>query len=228
MKPYDFDDDLQIGALSDGRLRVRVLPWPSLAVVIGRGGKPSLELNTENIANDEVPVYRRPGGGCAVVLDPGNVIVSVALPLPGIGGIKSAFSGLSNWLISALADCGVPDVRQQGVSDLAIPHSAAPGSSSNTYLKIGGSCIYRTRDLLYYSTTLLVDPELDLMDRYLPYPPREPDYRAGRSHRHFMGSLQKMGLVGSAEELARALESKLESNSPGGSTGEDAGRTRPG
>ena len=143
-----------------------------------------------------------------MVLDPGNVIVSVALPLPGISGIKSAFGSISDWLIAALAEYGLPDVRQRGVSDLAIP---APGHLD---LKIGGSCIYRTRGLLYYSTTLLVDPDLDLVDRYLPYPPREPDYRSGRSHRQFMGSLKAMGLVGEVEEFAGELRPLLEVRLP--------------
>ena len=207
-RPYDFDDDLQVGTLDDGEPRVRGVAWSGEAVGIGRGGKQSLELNTENIATDGVPLYRRPGGGCAVVLDPGNVIVSVALPLPGISGIKSAFADVSNWLIAALAECGVPNVRQLGVSDLAVP---AQGNepSDVAELKIGGSCIYRTLGLLYYSTTLLVDPNLDLVDRYLLHPPREPDYRAGRSHRRFMGSLKEMGLAESAKELARRLDERL-------------------
>ncbi len=208
-RPYDFDDDLQADVLSAGNPLVRVVAWSSVAVVIGRGGKQSLELNTQNILADDVPLYRRPGGGCSVVLDPGNVVVSVALPLPGIGGIKKAFADVSDWLIAALADCGVPGVRQRGISDLTIPDPASADSFSGADLKIGGSCIYRTRNLLYYSTTLLVNPDLDLVDRYLSYPPREPDYRAGRSHRRFMGSLQQMGLAMSVEELAGALEIQL-------------------
>ena len=32
--------------------------------------------------------------------------------------------------------------------------------------KIGGSCIFRRKDVLYYSTTLLVSPRIDLIERY--------------------------------------------------------------
>ena len=102
IRTYEFDDDLQARALNEGQAEVRVAPWTGTAVVIGRGGKESLELNMENIEADGVPLYRRPGGGCAVVLDPGNVIVSVVLPMPGIGGIKSAFGEVSDWLIAGL------------------------------------------------------------------------------------------------------------------------------
>jgi lipoate-protein ligase A len=149
-----------------------------VAVILGRGSKPDVELHLAHVLSDNIPVMKRAGGGCAVVLDPGNVIVSVALPLPGIAGIRTAFRQVSDWLIGGLAAIGVDGVRQRGVSDLALADR-----------KVGGSCVYRTRDLLYYSTTLLIQPDLDLVTRYLRHPPREPDYRQGRGHREFMGKL---------------------------------------
>ncbi len=79
---------------------------------------------------------------------------------------------------------GLPGVSRQGVSDLTIGEK-----------KIGGSCIYRTKGVLYYSTTLLVDHDPELVDRYLKHPPREPEYRQGRDHRHFMTSLAAEGFA---------------------------------
>ena len=194
--PYDRDDELMNLTRGDGMSRVSVYPWEGTAVVIGRGGKQELELDRAAIAADGVPLYKRPGGGCAVVLDPGNVIVSVTLAIPGLSGIKSAFAGVSNWLGSALDEMDLGPVEQQGVSDLVVSGR-----------KIGGSCIYRTRDLLYYSTTLLVEPNLDLVARYLPHPPREPDYRRGRSHRDFMG---RLAWKGSCAQLSGHLEPLLQ------------------
>lgn len=182
--PYDLDDDLLRAVRDERAPRFRLYTWDGAAVVIGRGGKQAQEIDRAAVAADGVPLYRRPGGGCAVVLDPGNLVLSVGLPLPGIGGITAAFGAVSAWLAAALADAGILDVRQRGVSDLALGER-----------KIGGSCIHRSRDLLYYSTTLLVDPDLELVARYLPHPPREPAYRSGRGHREFMGSLRDMGLV---------------------------------
>jgi lipoate-protein ligase A len=196
--PYDLDDEMMARTRADGLPRVRVYDPPQICVVIGRGGRQEQELRTDLIAHDKVPLYKRPGGGCSVVLDPGNLIISVAAPLPGIGGIKTAFAGISDWLITALAACGVPGVKQRGVSDLAIGDR-----------KIGGSCMYRTRDLVYYSTTLLMDPDFDLIERYLLHPPREPDYRAGRSHRHFLGSLKAMHLPPGDADLAYRLHIML-------------------
>ena len=192
--PYDRDDALLAAVQADGRPRVDAYRWGEPAVVIGRGGRQVLELDRAAIAADGAPLYRRPGGGCAVVLDPGNAVLSAALPLPGIGGITSAFAAVSGWLAALLAELGIPGVARRGVSDLALGER-----------KVGGSCIWRTRGLLYYSTTLLVDPDLDLVERWLPHPPREPDYRAGRGHREFMGSVRDAGFAGDAGDLARLL-----------------------
>ncbi|HPF70471.1 MAG TPA: hypothetical protein PLQ13_07360, partial [Candidatus Krumholzibacteria bacterium] len=169
--------------------------WDQVAVVIGRGGRQADELHRDRIAADGVPLLRRPGGGCAVVLDPGNVIASLVLPLPGIGGITRAFDAISDHLIAALDRCGVPGVTRQGVSDLTLGDR-----------KIGGSCIWRTRGLVYYSTTVLVNPDPAIVDRYLPHPPREPSYRGGRPHRLFMGSLRSAGLADDAPGLAGRLQ----------------------
>jgi len=193
--PYNLDDDLIAATLADGRARVRVGRYQGRSVVLGRGGRPEAELNREAIIDDGVQVLRRHGGGCAVFLDPGNIIVSVVWPLPGLGGIKHAFDDISSGLIATLADVGLPGVTQEGVSDLVLDDR-----------KIGGSCIYRSRDLLYYSTTLLIDPELQLVERYLKHPPREPAYRRSRSHRQFMGSISEILGTFQAERLARALE----------------------
>ena len=147
-------------------------------VVLGRASKPEIELNADACVEDGVPILRRRGGGCAVVIDPGNAIVAVAMPAKGIGGITEHFSRLSAWVIAGLERAGVIGVYHDGISDLVCDD-----------LKIGGACIYRAKDLLLYSATLLVDPDLDLVERYLKHPPREPEYRRGRSHREFMGGI---------------------------------------
>ncbi|MCP4290213.1 MAG: hypothetical protein GY780_00085 [bacterium] len=196
--PYDFDDEMMARTQTDQISRVRVYQWDDVSVVIGRGGKQDLELHTQNIAADKITLYKRPGGGCSVVLDPGNLIVSIALPLPGIGGIKTAFSAVSHWLIDNLNQCGISGVVQRGVSDLVIGDR-----------KIGGSCVYRTKGLLYYSTTLLVDHDSFLVSRFLKHPPREPGYRKSRSHEKFMISFSELGLSFTADSLSSLLTNKL-------------------
>jgi lipoate-protein ligase A len=171
-------------------------------VVIGRGGRQALELDRAAIAADGVPLYRRPGGGCAVVLDAGNLTAALGLPLDGVGGITRAFGAISRWLIAGLEACGAPGVVQEGTSDMVLGGR-----------KVGGSCIWRTRGLVYYATTLLVAPDLDLVERWLPHPPREPLYRGGRKHRDFMGRLAGTGAA-EPTEMAANLESRLAETLP--------------
>jgi lipoate-protein ligase A len=198
LAPYALDEDLITAVQTTGRPRAAVYPHPGTAVVVGRGGDPAVETRPAVIADDGVPLLRRRGGGCAVVVDPGNLVVSLVLPVPGIGAITSAFAAISGQVARALAACGVGGVQQAGVSDLAVDDH-----------KLGGSCIWRTRGLLYYSTTLLVDPDWNLIDRYLPHPPREPKYRRGREHRRFLTSLAAMGQTPDVRFWATALQPLL-------------------
>jgi lipoate-protein ligase A len=197
--PYGLDDEEIAVARREREPRVNTYTLTDPRVVLGRGSRPELELHLDRIAADGMLLQRRRGGGCAVVLDPGNLIVSLALPLPGLGGVKTAFSAVSDWLIAALTALGYADVAQRGVSDLA------QGDR-----KVGGSCVYRAKDLFHYSTTLLVAPDLLLVERYLRHPPREPDYRRGRSHRDFMGRLLRAGEDQTPQELAAALIERLD------------------
>jgi lipoate-protein ligase A len=196
---WDHDEELIANLRADSAPRACAYAWPpagapGVAVVVGRGGDPTVEVAGDAARADGVPVLRRRGGGCAVVLDPGNVIVSLALPLAGVGGITGAFAAISTWLIGALGRCGLPGARQEGTSDLALAGR-----------KIGGSCLWRTKGLVYYSTTLLVAPDFALAERYLPHPPREPAYRAGRPHRDFMGALRELDSALTPTELVRRL-----------------------
>lgn len=197
---YTLDDDLITAVKRTGQPHVNAYRFPCTAIVVGRGSRLHTELNVKAVEADNVPVLKRRGGGCSVVLDTGNVIVSCAFPIPGLGGTKRAFSRLSSMVIDALSKSGAHGVRRVGVSDLVLGDR-----------KIGGACIYRSLGLLYYSTTLLYKPNLDLVNRYLRHPPREPDYRAGRRHDLFMGSLSETGKLGTIDQFAATICDTLQS-----------------
>ena len=190
IRPWLGDETLIDATRGDSQPRVVVSRGPETQLVLGRGSKPEAELNLDAVLADGVPVFRRRGGGCSVLLDPGNLVVSVTLPLPGIGGSKRAFAAISEWLVAALAGCGIDDVRQRGISDLALGDR-----------KVGGSAIYREKGLLYYSTTLLIEPDVEGMERWLAHPPREPEYRAGRGHGEFVARVKGLN----AEALSTRL-----------------------
>jgi len=199
--PYPYDDDLIEATRRDGRSRVRVYTLADPIVVLGRGSDPDVELNVDAVRADGVPVYKRRGGGCSVVIDPGNVIVSASEALEGLAGFREAFRRRTEWLIEGLAASGVPGVRWDGISDLVLDDR-----------KISGSCVYRSPGLVFYTATLLVEPNLDLVERYLAHPPREPEYRRGRDHRSFMGRIAIDGLT--VEELRRRLVDALTTTEP--------------
>lgn len=195
---YEIDEDLLAGTRADGVARGRIVRPSRPVIVLGRSSDPESELDVEALSRRPIDLLRRRGGGCTVLLDPGNLVVSLVLPVPGFGAINRYFRQISSWLSAELALCGIEGVRQEGVSDLALGE-----------WKIGGSCIFRTRDLLYYSTTLLVEPDIEAMERYLAHPPREPAYRRGRRHRDFVMGLARASKGLDTEGLLAALAPRM-------------------
>jgi lipoate-protein ligase A len=191
---YRDDEELLRASQRDHLRRVRVYVPEVVQVVLGRGSDPWTELHVGACMEDGVPVLRRRGGGCAVLLDSGNVIVVVAEHAPGLRQNKAHLRRLSAWLLMGLERVGVAGLQQRGISDLVWGDR-----------KVAGSCLHRSRDMLLYSASLLVRPDLSLMERYLRHPPREPDYRQGRSHREFAGELTPDLWSGSPVQLAQRL-----------------------
>lgn len=178
----------------------RVYRPPATLIVAGAGSRLEREVDLAAAAESHIAVVRRQGGGCAVVLDPGNVIVSVVLPLGVAPGIRTTFEKISLWLIQGLANLGLPGVTIQGVSDLTLGDR-----------KIGGSCLHRGR-LVYYSGTLLVEARIDQIERFLPHPPREPEYRKGRRHGDFLLNLGDLDQLRTAWGMEKALGETLDLN----------------
>jgi len=198
IQEYDFDRDLIESVTNESKPRLKIYRLDRQMVVIGRGGKVETELQTENIDGDGIPVYRRQGGGCAVVIDPGNIIISVVLPVKGFTENRYYFNLLSAWIEDCFKNIGFPRVEMAGISDLMIDNR-----------KISGSCIYNGLDYLYYSTTILVHPDTEAMERYLRYPPREPDYRKGRRHSDFVTGLDSYYTDIEVWDLIKKLEQSL-------------------
>jgi lipoate-protein ligase A len=197
--PYADDEPLLEAVRGDGRSRIRVYQPTDLAVVLGQGSDPTRELNLAHCLADRIPIMRRRGGGCAVVIDPGNVIVSVAVQTTGINNTHRIFDLLTSWLVEGMQSLGYDSVYHDGKSDLVLANR-----------KIGGSCVYQAKGLLYYSATLLVAPHIDDIERYLQHPPREPAYRRGRSHADFLSGLIPSALAGDVAQFARKLSGYID------------------
>lgn len=195
---YVEDEDLLERVRATGRAEVRITSWQKpVTLVLGRGSRAGAEAHLEACSADGVPILRRRGGGCAVVLDPGNVIVSAVMPIRRATAIRDRFARLTEWVLRGLAEIGLTGARRQDVSDLCLGDR-----------KIGGASLYLGGTLAYYTTTLLHSPDLGRWSRYLPHPPREPDYRRGRAHGDFVTTLAPW-LGGTPSALAQRLSTAL-------------------
>ena len=176
--PYELDHHLFSTAREQEGPAFALYPFHTRAVVAGKGSDLDREIRISRCLEDGVWIYRRMGGGCSVFLDPGTLVVSLACPSPGISGIQTLFKACACWLLNGLKSIGVEGVYLDGNSDIVIQNK-----------KVGGSCFYRSRGMGYYTASLLVEPDIDGMERYLKFPPRQPDYRENRCHKDFVTSL---------------------------------------
>jgi lipoate---protein ligase len=150
-------------------------------VVGGPSCKPVLEIDLDKCENDVVPVLMRRGGGGTVVLAPGMVVTIIVGRRARQETPRVIFDRIHMAMVRVLADLGIAGVDRCGLSDLAIDEKKILGSS----LYLGS-----TPFLYYYQSSLIVDANIACISRYLRHPPREPDYRNGRSHGDFVSSLQ--------------------------------------
>lgn len=171
----------------------------SYMCVLG-AGTPATDIDLALCAATDVPVFRRRGGGGAVILAPGCLIITAAYDAS-----KKAFA--SQWIIPiaeaiarAIESLGVNGAVVRGLGDVAIGDQ-----------KILGSSLYASRHCALYQGSLLVNPDLALIEQYLPHPSKEPDYRRGRSHLDFVTSLARAGYQGTMADLKTALERELQS-----------------
>ena len=195
---YAEDEFILQAVARDGQTRIRVYRPERTSVVLGRGSDPDVELDAGACRADGIPVLRRRGGGCAVVIDLGNVIVSVAMAAPGLNHTRQRFDHLSDWLVRRLRGLGYHGLYRDGTFDVALADR-----------KVGGACMYRSWNLMLFSATLLVSPGLKAIDRYVKHPPREPAYRRGRAHRDFLGGLPVDGGPERIEDFVAQLDDSL-------------------
>ena len=196
---YPGEGVMEEAVAATGAPALRVYRPETVQVVLGRGSVPGREVDLEACRAEGVPVYKRRGGGCAVVLDPGCVVVSLVLPLGGFRNNRALFRRFTSWLIRGLEHTGISGVELRGVSDLALEDR-----------KVGGACLHRTQKVCSYGVSLLAAPDVERVERLLPHPPREPAWRHGRPHREFMGALIPRAWSGTVEALGDSLARVLD------------------
>ncbi len=188
------DEDILHFTLETGRISYRVYQPHVTEIVLGAGCLPEREINLDVAVKDGISVRRRKGGGGTVVLSPGQVVVTLAARVSSPFRNTVYMHRINQLIIDALAELGVTGIEHRGISDLAIGER-----------KILGSSLHRKKLFLFYQSSLLVENDLLLFERYLKSPPREPEYRKGRSHSEFCTNLRSEGFDITAEEAAEGI-----------------------
>lgn len=159
---------------------MRIWEWSTPAVVIGRSSRIAEEVNLSFCESHGIPIFRRSSGGCAVVIGAGCLLYSVVLSYelhPALRVLDHAHAFISERLIQAVQNCGC-SVTSAGVCDLTWHNRKFSGNSLRC----------KSQHLLYHGT-ILYNADLSLLANCLATPPREPAYRASRSHADFITNL---------------------------------------
>ncbi len=174
-------------------------------VVVGRSSKIAEEVHLERCERDAVPVLRRMSGGGTIVAGPGCAMFSVLLSLDARPECRlldeahrTVMTRVRQALQWALDEYGVEQkVDIRGICDLTIDGQ-----------KISGNALRLKRHWLMYHGTLLIDMPLCWISEYLAMPPKQPEYRRGRSHDQFVTGLGNH--IREPEVFTAILESALQ------------------
>lgn len=187
-------DAAEAGEIDGPVLRLWESPQPM--VVIGRSSRVAEEVDRLACQASDIPVIRRASGGAAVVAGPGCLMYAVVMPYAG-GEHLRLLDELHRDVIGRMRQALlplVPSVEHLGTCDLVLDGR-----------KFSGNAVRCKRDHFLYHGTLLYDFDLALIGALLRQPPRQPEYRANRSHASFVRNLDVSGA-----DLANTLTNSWE------------------
>ena len=185
------DDALARAAWESGRRVLRLWWGGPPAVIIGSSERPEHVVDEAACARFGVEVLKRSTGGGSVLQISGVLNYVLVTPAPSRLDLKAAFR-LGTDLICSILDAFGLTGTPQGTSDVAVGGR-----------KISGNAQARRWKALLVHGTLLVDFDHALAEAVLKHPPREPEYRRGRSHRDFLVTLRSLGVSGDRPAIER-------------------------
>ncbi|HOV33564.1 MAG TPA: lipoate--protein ligase family protein [Candidatus Hydrogenedens sp.] len=150
-------------------------------IVLGSSQVVSEEVFFDECISRNIKVLRRCSAGGAVLQGPGCVNFSLSLNLeryPQLRNIRESYNILLSSLYNTLNNKWQINTDIDGISDLCYKGK-----------KVSGNAQRRNSKVLLHHGTLLYEVNYDLMEEILRIPQTQPDYRAGRSHRDFVGFL---------------------------------------
>ncbi len=160
---------------------LRLWESPEPVVVLGRSSRCEREVRVAECRRRNIPIFRRSSGGTAIVVGPGCLMYGLVLSYelhPRLRMVDVAHRFVLERICRALQPLA-PEIRCHGISDLVISGER----------KVSGNSLRCHETHLLYHGTLLYDFPLELIDACLLDPPREPEYRAGRTHEAFLANL---------------------------------------
>ncbi len=178
------DEEMLRSAAAEDRSVLRLWWGGPPAVVMGRSEVLDRVVDGEECRRRGVEILRRITGGGSVLLTRDVLSYSLTCPAPGLPDIRAIFQVGARLLVETLGELGLQAVAR-GTSDVAVGHR-----------KVSGNAMARRWGGLLLHGTLVWDLDLDLVEACLRHPPREPDYRQGRSHRDFITTLRGLGVEG--------------------------------
>jgi lipoate-protein ligase A len=149
--------------------------------VLGYSNIAAREVNVAACREAGVGIFRRCSGGGTVLQGPGCLNYSLILKTNGHRSLET-ITGANRHIMArhrdALAAMLGRPVEVQGFTDLTIGG-----------LKFSGNAQRRKRRAVVFHGTFLLRFNLGLMEKFLPLPTRQPDYRKSRPHDRFLTNL---------------------------------------
>jgi lipoate---protein ligase len=167
----DFTDDV-----------LRVWEPMQYCVVVGYGNKAAAEVNLPFCQRNTIPVLRRCTGGGTVLQGPGCLNYSLILRIPESGPLQN-IPATNDFILkrhqAALAALLRAPVEMRGHTDLAIGG-----------LKFSGNAQRRKKHFLIFHGCFLLHLDISMVEKAMPVPSKQPDYRVNRSHTDFLMNLK--------------------------------------
>lgn len=150
-------------------------------VVLGYGNDLEAEVYSERCRSEKISVFRRCSGGGAVVLGQGCLNYSLVIPIAWDERLTTV-NGTNEFIMerhrAALQGVSGDAISVRGYTDLV-----------SGDIKFSGNAQRRRRRALLFHGTFLLNFDLSLMERFLRFPSRQPEYRKSRAHSVFAGNL---------------------------------------
>jgi lipoate-protein ligase A len=161
---------------------------PETFFVVGYANKIQAEVDVARCEAEQSPIFRRCSGGGTVLQGAGCLNYALILeitensPLSEISSANKYIMDRNREAIESIVGESL-SIRVQGHTDLAAR------ASSPVFRKFSGNSQRRHKAFLLFHGTFLLNFNLELVERYLKFPSRQPDYRADRRHGQFLMNL---------------------------------------